>query len=105
MTWAEFEMDRNAAINGIVTASGFDSDNQRKLRDILDLCGTSYGNKRQQDTLWKICEGKQVLNAVAQDTGFSGAPTLAMASFVVWSGGENALPDELAALRAHLAAI
>jgi ABC-type transport system involved in cytochrome c biogenesis ATPase subunit len=102
MTWARIDADRDAAIASIVELSGFDAENQRKLGGILGICVNSFGVKRTQDRLWKICEGKQVLNAVAQETGFSGAPALIQASFAAWSREGTVIPTELTALRTYL---
>ncbi len=105
LPWGPFDANRDATIQSIADLSGFDADNQRKLTEILGVCTNSYGQKRVQDAFWKICEGKQVLNAVAQETGFAGSPALVQAAFSFWSREGNQIPAELSELRAYLAAI
>ena len=70
LTWAQLEADRSATIQRIVVRSGYDGDNKRKLQCLLEISTNSYAHKRDEDSLWKVCEGKQVLNDVARQVGF-----------------------------------
>ena len=105
LAWAEFNADRDAAIQSIVNLSRFDADDEQKLEAILKVCAELYERKRAQETLWKNCEGKQILNAVAQETGFSGASALVQAAFALWSREGVPVPAEVSELRSYLAAI
>lgn len=103
LTWAELDVDRNAAIQRIVSATGYDTDNQSKLHSLLVISTNSYARKRDTDNLWKVCEGKQVLNDVARNTGFAGAPALIQAVFAAWAREGAQIPEEITAFRDYLA--
>lgn len=100
--WAEVEADRNAVIQSVLIAAGFDAESQNRLRAILEVSINVYARKRYGDTLWKECEGKQVLNDVARAVGFGGAPALMQAVFAAWSRDGASIPDELCAFRNYL---
>ena len=102
LTWNEIEADRDAAIESIVMLTGFDADNTRKLQQILLISTTVYTRKRNEVNLWKGCEGKQVLNAIAQASGYAGTPALILATFATWAREGIQLSDELTAFRAYL---
>ncbi|MGK2940120.1 MAG: AAA family ATPase [Immundisolibacter sp.] len=103
LTWAQLGADRNAAIQRIVDTSGYDADNQQKLQGILEISTNLYARKRAEDGLWKVCEGKQVLNDVARTVGFAGAPALVQATFAAWARDGAQIPEELTAFREYLA--
>lgn len=105
LQWAQVSSERDASLDRIVSASSLDSENQAKLRQILSLGIDAYSRKRSEPTLWKTCEGKQVLNDVARALGFAGAPALAQAAFAAWSREGAAVPDELTELRSYLSAL
>jgi predicted ATPase len=104
-TWAQFDADRNTALHSIIDVSGYDAENQRRLREILEISANSYARKRDEDELWKSCEGKQVLNSVAVAAGFAGAQAMILATFAAWAREGAEIPPELAAFRAYLAAL
>ena len=58
--------------------------------------------ERSSVTLWKECEGKQVLNSIALAIGFSDARMLSSAAFALWERGTVPVPAELQSLRAYL---
>jgi AAA domain, putative AbiEii toxin, Type IV TA system/Protein of unknown function (DUF4435) len=101
-TWAEIVVDQKAAFKNILDVSGYNVEDQSKLQNILEISANSYASKRPDDSLWKVCEGKQVLNDVAHATGFAGVPDLIQATFVAWIRNETLAPEELKALRAYL---
>lgn len=105
LTWAVLDADRNEAIQHIVSTTGYDTDNQSKLRGLLEISTNSYARKRDTDSLWKICEGKQVLNDVARIAGFAGPLALIRAVFVVWARNGAQIPEELIAFRNYLATL
>jgi hypothetical protein len=102
LDWRTLSTERDASLNSIVSASSFDAANQAKLRTILGLGIDAYARKRVEETFWKMCEGKQVLNDVARALGFNGAPALSQAAFAAWSRQGATIPDELAELRHYL---
>jgi ABC-type transport system involved in cytochrome c biogenesis ATPase subunit len=104
-TWAQFDADRNTALHSIIDVSGYDAEDQRRLRGILEVSANSYARKRDEDDLWKSCEGKQVLNSVAVAAGFAGAQAMILATFAAWAREGAEIPPELAAFRAYLAAL
>lgn len=105
LQWLQLSTERDASLNRVVNASSFDAANQAKLRSILGLGIDAYARKRSEDTLWKTCEGKQVLNDVARAVGFSGSPALSQAALAAWSREGAAIPDELAELRRYLSGL
>jgi hypothetical protein len=105
LQWLHLSTERDASLNRVVNASSFDAANQAKLRNILGLGIDAYARKRSEDTLWKTCEGKQVLNDVARALGFSGPPALSQAALAAWSREGAAIPDELAELRRYLSGL
>ena len=104
-TWAQFDEDQTAAIQRIVDGSGYGADDQRKLRDIMKISANSYAQRRGEDDLWKVCEGKQVLNDVARTAGFAGASAMVQATFAAWAREGAELPEELSVFREYLAAL
>lgn len=105
LQWQQLAMERDPSLDRIVKASSFDAANQAKLREILGLGIDAYARKRTEDTLWKSCEGKQVLNDVARALGFAGAPAMSQAAFAAWSRDGASIPDELAELRSYLSSL
>jgi energy-coupling factor transporter ATP-binding protein EcfA2 len=103
ISWSQLESDREAMIRGIMKNSGFGLDDQKKVKDILEISIDSYARKRGKEDLWKICEGKQVLNNVSRAAGFSGPQALTQAAFTLWSRDESRIPEELRAFREYLA--
>jgi hypothetical protein len=76
LSWTEIGANTNAAIESIVRLAGFEADDASKFQGILNISINAYTRKRTEDSLWKVCEGKQVLNQVARATGYAGAPAL-----------------------------
>lgn len=105
LQWQQLAMEPDPSLDRIVKASSFDAANQAKLREILGLGIDAYARKRTEDTLWKACEGKQVLNDVARALGFAGAPAMSQAAFAAWSRDGAGIPDELAELRSYLSSL
>lgn len=101
--WARMTADRGLAIQGVVATSGFDDDDQQKLKQLLEIGANAYARQREEDGLWKICEGKQVLNTVARAMGFAGAPALVQATFATWEREGALFPAELLGFRDYLA--
>lgn len=105
LTWGQLDVDRGVAIQRIGDTSGYDAHNQRKLQNLLEISTDSYARGREEDSLWRVCEGKQVLNDVARKTGFAGASALIQATFAVWAREGAQIPNELIAFRNYLATL
>ncbi|HXY37246.1 MAG TPA: DUF4435 domain-containing protein [Planctomycetaceae bacterium] len=103
LTWAEIDADRNAAIQGVVTLSKFGANEAMRLQRLLSMSAAIYARKRTEGSFWKACEGKQVLNRVAQESGYSDVSALIRAAFAAWGRDGAQLPEELTAFRAYLA--
>ena len=105
LTWAQIDADRHAAILRIVESSGFGPEDKQKFQGILEVAATAYARKRAEDGIWKTCEGKQVLNAVAVAAGSAGAPVMIEAALAAWGRQGAVIPDELLEFRTYLAAL
>jgi predicted ATPase len=105
LRWAAIEADRNGTFSFVTAATGYAANDQKKLRDIMEIGANSYANKRRDDLLWKACEGKQVLSDVAYTAGFAGVTSLVQATFAAWSRDETLISEELRSLREYLAAL
>jgi len=105
MTWAEMEVDQEALVERIGIATGMQNEELKRFTQLLQISINSYSRKREDLELWKVCEGKQLLNDISSSIGFSGPQDLARATFVVWSRDGADVPDELTALRNYLSAL
>lgn len=103
LSWTAFETDQNTTIQGIVTLTGFQADDAAKFQRIMEISAGIYTQRRTETTLWKTCEGKQVLNRVAQSSGYASAGALSLATFTAWESTNAPLPQELIELREYLA--
>ena len=102
INWHELENNREVILNKIVGATGYSSNDNKKFSKLLDIASKAYERKRKKDTLWKNCEGKQVLNEVAQKIGFRDAESMISAAFSLWSGDSSQIPEELVSFREYL---
>lgn len=104
-TWMEIDKDRKAAFRKVLEVSGWTVEQQDNLGKVLEISATAYASKRLDEGLWKVCEGKEVLNDVARATGYAGVPDLVQATFAAWTRDDKLVPIELKALRAYLNAL
>jgi predicted ATPase len=105
LTWPQLEADRVGANAEIVASSRFAGDDAAKLTQLVGIGANAYARKRDEQSLWKTCEGKQVLNATARSMGFADQQALTQATFAFWSRNQAQIPEELASLRNYLAAL
>lgn len=105
LTWQEIEADRDVAIASVLALTRFEEGDQDKFKQLLDISANAYQRKRESNELWKICEGKQVLNNIAGLVGFAGSPALEQAAFAAWAREDHPNPEELDALRNYLNAL
>lgn len=103
LSWDKIDDDQNTAILNIVNLTHFKDDDANKFKNILNISASAYSKKRNEDYLWKVCEGKQVLNQIARGVGYADVPALVLATFALWGRNGVQLPEELTALRAYLA--
>jgi hypothetical protein len=102
---ADIDADRNAAIQSIVALTRFGEDDARKFAQILAVSANAYSRKRIERDLWKQCEGKQVLSAVAHNAGYAGPPAFMAATFALYARAGAEVPAELLALRTYLTSL
>jgi hypothetical protein len=103
--WAQIDADRVAAVAQIVAATRFAADDSSKFSRLLEISVEAYARKRADQNLWKICEGKQVLNATARTAGFTDQQALSQAAFALWARNPDEIPEELLVLRNYLSAL
>lgn len=82
-----------------------DSKEQAKFEKLLEISTRNYHQKREDQILWKFCEGKEILPDVSVEIGFKGRATMEQAIFALWSSDENSIPQELIELRNYLSNI
>jgi hypothetical protein len=102
LAWERFEADRPRTIAEIVGLTRFTADDVAKFTKVLEVAATAYSRRRAEATLWRTCEGKQVLNAVAHAIGFADQQALSQATFALWSREGAMVPEELELLRLYL---
>ncbi|GAB4356124.1 MAG: hypothetical protein Kow00114_06870 [Kiloniellaceae bacterium] len=105
LTWVDIELDSDGIAEKLVVNSAFGAEVGKKFRSIWAICVKSYEKRRSEDSLWKFCEGKQVLSQIARKVGFSDAGKLESAAFVLWESEEFELPQEVGSLRKYLAGL
>ena len=102
LSWVEIGDNQDAAIKKIIDSTGFNNDEINKFQKLLKISIATYERNRTQDTLWKICEGKQVVNDVACKCGYAGVRALESASFVAWNRPDFQVSEELRKFRDFL---
>jgi hypothetical protein len=101
ITWERFGADRQATIREIGGLTRFGAAEATKFSQILEVAANAYARKRDEETLWQFCEGKQVLNAVANSLGFADQQALSQATFALWDREGAQIPEEVLALRQY----
>ncbi len=105
LSWTNLSADVPNAILQIVRLSGYGACEQKTLEQILTVSVQLYASKREAPDLWKICEGKQVLNGIARAVGFADKPALISAVFALWQRDSTQVPEEVTALRSYVSAL
>lgn len=100
--WSRFVNDGETVLEETVTRAGLDQEDSNKLKAILRVAVRAYEEKRKSPHLWKICEGKQVLNDLYTVVGFSRPNVMAEAALELWGRDADLLPEEVAALRNYI---
>lgn len=99
--WSDLEIS-NTIIDDIIAESAYVDEDKEKIKKLLLISKASYEKKRQQNDFWKKCEGKEILNAIAGQIGFSNSTALMKASYVLWSKDEEMISEELSSLREYI---
>lgn len=102
LTWAQIDADRQGVFTNLASTARFAQDDAIKLVQLLQIAANSYARKRDEDTLWKTCEGKEVLNVVARSTGYADQQAMSQAAFALWARDAGSISHELQALRSYL---
>ena len=105
VSWADIEDDQDTAVRELIASADFSVDEISKFEKLLRISIAAYTRVRARDTLWKVCEGKQVLNDVAQKCGYAGTPNLVSACFAAWERSDAKIPAELTQFRDYLRAL
>ena len=102
LTWDQIAADHDQSLANLVATTRFDQDNAMRFADLLRVGASAYAKARTEPSLWKKCEGKEVLNAVARSAGFADQQALSQAAYALWSKDAAAVSEELAGLRSYL---
>jgi hypothetical protein len=105
LTWTEIETDQSKAIDDVVALTRFSSEEAKKFEALLCIAVKAYARKRIEESLWKECEGKQVLSDVAKSIGFGSVSAMTQATFAAWSRGSAPVSTELQEFRQHLSSL
>ena len=105
MPWSEFVLDEDNALKQIAESARFDDPNERKFVKLLRNSVSAYRKRRTSLTLWKVCEGKELLQSVARKCGFAGVPFLVSATIEAWNRSKSSAPAEVRRLRRYLEGI
>lgn len=105
LRWEQFDTDRDKTIKRIIAATGYDQDTASKFTKLLEIATNKYRGSRDETTLWKVCEGKQVYASVASSIGFSDPQALAQATFALWRRVPETMPAELVSMREYFSGL
>ena len=105
MKWSDFTTDLKDDCESLAAKAGYDTADESKFAKLLEVAARAYSRIRENDTLWKKCEGKQVLAAVAVPIGFSGPDTLIQAASAAWERDPALIPSEVTAVREFVGAL
>ncbi|WP_288900253.1 AAA family ATPase [uncultured Sneathiella sp.] len=102
LSWAEIDGNEQKVIEKAIDLSNYEFALQNKLESLIKVSVRSYRRKRDYNDLWKISEGKQILNQIARDIGFSSVRTMTNAVYVIWERKGAKLSNEMRKLRSYL---
>lgn len=102
LSWANFS-DIKATCDTIARSDlALTNEQQTELSRHLDVQARIYERIRSEPTLWKRCEGKEALKAVAQRLGFADGDIFERAVTGIWSKQPQLVPSELVSLRDYV---
>ena len=99
--WHQLETERETLLHEIANVTGYSANDRKVFKRLLEITCGVYQRARTGETLWKVCEGKQVLNKVARSIGFARPETMISAAFSLWSREPSSIPGELALFRQY----
>ena len=105
LCWSKFENHRDKTLARIVDSTKYPEEERRRFWKILKNSVSAYKRMRNSATLWKKCEGKELLQYVAKECGYAGVPFLMSATFEAWERDERRIPREVKSLRRYLEGI
>ena len=73
-----------------------------QLFETLKTCATIYERGREDEDLWKHCEGKENFRSISSDLGFSDNQTAEKAIFVSWSRDDDLLSEVVKQIRNYI---
>ena len=102
VNWVTINQNKDEIIDRVVSAAELPPDETQKLKRFLNNSITSYKSKRTKITLWKVCEGKQVLHEVARKCGYTKVSVHVSATLEVWNRDTTNIPTQLINFRKHI---
>ncbi len=107
--WTDLDSEGDAAAGARAVAAGFDdvADVERaRMRIAFESSLKEYGEMRRDlERLWKECFGKEVLELIARQVGYSGTASHEARAAVLWRKGEVARSEPANALRGYIDSI
>lgn len=101
--WTDFSAGSESTIDGFLSAYGGLTDEQsRLLRARLLKSREQFEDLFESGDLWKYCEGKEAISAIATLLGLKTASTFESLIFSVWADNPDLIPTELTDLRRYL---
>lgn len=102
LTWSDFA-DPSLQCQKIADADPqLDLAQRALIKKHLEVQTAVYGRVREGDTLWKVCEGKEVFRSLAKTIGFSDPETAERAIIGIWQLEPGLEPEELRMLRLYV---
>lgn len=105
LCWPEGCTDLGVILDRIESETGDLDESFNEFRKLFGVYLKKYDKLRHSGTIWRYCEGKQVLSDVARECGFSKARHLESACAAVWSDKTVEIPPELLNLRNFVQAL
>ncbi len=102
MKWSDISSGYNQTANDILKDSNLSEVELRECESLLVESMKQYEQVRNGTDLWKDCEGKQAINSIFRQIGFSQPSNLKSATFKAWKSDENLVFQELIDFRIFL---
>ena len=102
MGWRELKDETESVIIELAELSEYPDNDREVFKKLLQFALNAYEHARENSSLWTVCEGKQVLNAVARQIGFANSQVMINAAFSLWTRERATIPTELTSFRKYL---
>lgn len=102
LTWTDFS---DFEIKCVEIANAHGNINEKEVATLkahLIARAKIYARKREDDDLWRSCEGKEVFRSILPHLGLTDEDAAERAIAAVWQRKPELVPDELLALRAYI---